>query len=307
MKHTFIVVFQAVRVYTSKTMKVVTIAAFASYLVLQTFAQSPSPSPSATSSPLPSTSPTPSPVALIPRAEGDRLFKLRTDEASARKALEIYKSHYLANPKDNENVWRYSVALYHLGFKVEKDDKKKREFFAEGKKITEDSIANDPNCAACHFWHAIHSALEANESSSVNLLVNINYVRRFAIRSTELDPTCTKAGGYRLLGQVEIGLPGILGGSNRRAKEYFEKAIAALPNEPMNYWELAKHLDKNMDEPEQAIEIAKKGAMLSKPPSDDFESREAWDQLQNFLKDKKVSLSNSPKPSPSPSSSQKTS
>ncbi|MBL7716692.1 MAG: hypothetical protein JNL01_14605 [Bdellovibrionales bacterium] len=287
-------------------MKLVTIAGLSTYFFTLALAAAPSPTPSPTPTPsqAPSASPTP---AIQSREEGDRLFRNRNNEASARKALEIYKANYQAKPKDNENVWRYSVALYHMGFKVEKDDKKKREYFTEGKKITEEAIQNDANCAACHFWHAIHSALEANESSSVNLLVNINYVRRFAIRSTELDPTCTKAGGYRLLGQVEIGLPGILGGSNRRAKEYFEKAIAAVPQEPMNYWELAKHLDKNMDKPEEAIEVAKKGAVLAKPEAHDYESLEAWNQLQDFLKDKKVSLSNTPKPSPSPSVSAKTS
>ena len=57
---------------------------------------------------------------------------------------------------------------------------------------------------------------------------------------------------------IEQAVPGVFGGSNSRARGYFEKAIETSPDEPLNYLALAKLLEEELDEHQEAMEIARK-------------------------------------------------
>jgi hypothetical protein len=109
-------------------------------------------------------------------------------------------------------------------------------------------------------------------------------VQKLLKRSIELYPTYAHAGAFRLLGVIQQKLPGILGGSNDRAREFFEKAIKTAPDEPLNYLFLATLLDEELDDPAGALAIARKGMAVEGLTPDRLEAFESKEKLAILIK-----------------------
>lgn len=219
-------------------------------------------------------------------AQGDEAFRHRADPARAVQALETYEK--LASEsagKDAEVLWRVSMASYFVGLRLTKDSSRKERIFAQGRDAGLAALALEPGCAECHFWTAINMALYGDTVGVFKMLFSLSEIEDHLKTSLKLDPTYAGGGAYRLLGLIEQKLPGILGGSNGRAREYFEKAIAASPGEPLNYQFLAalEHDDLGLKDP--ARSTALKGLSITGIAPDRLESLEAQAQLGKMLKE----------------------
>jgi tetratricopeptide (TPR) repeat protein len=116
----------------------------------------------------------------------------------------------------------------------------------------------------------------------IKMLRTLSTVEGHLKKSTELDPRYAEGGGYRILGIINQKVPGILGGSREEAIKYLEKAIAAVPKEPMNYLFLAKLLAEEEEDLEKAMALTSKGLKFPIPPTDYVESREARVELEKL-------------------------
>ncbi|MGE0614211.1 MAG: TRAP transporter TatT component family protein [Bacteriovoracia bacterium] len=242
------------------------------------------PSPVVSASPAPS--PTPTPPAS-PYALGDQLFYGRADGTKAQEALKVFRELWQKNPQDFEAGWRVSMACYFVGIRLTPEGEPREKLYAEGRDIGKESIklAKEKKlpCAACNFWTAINMALYGESVGVFKMLFTLNEIQTLLKASIEADPSFAYAGAYRLLGMIEWKLPGILGGSNSRAKDYFEKAIAQGPTEPLNYLFLARLLDDKFDERAEALNWAKKGLEVPVPTPDRLEALDALKDLQEFI------------------------
>ena len=90
------------------------------------------------------------------------------------------------------------------------------------------------------------------------MLYSLQEIESHLNRSADLNPSFAQAGALRVLGVIQQKLPGILGGSNERARDYFERSIAAAPNEPMNYLFLSKLYSFELRDPKKSTEELKK-------------------------------------------------
>lgn len=232
-------------------------------------------------------------------SEGDLFFKERQSAAQLRKAREVYKALLEIRPEDPELQWRYAMGCYGVGVRATSDSKEKVALFEEGARVGLKAVEKNPKCVPCLFWTAINRVLYANEVGAVKLLFALNEVQGWARRVIELEPGYAQGGAHRLLGQIEQGVPGILGGSNRRAREHYEAAVRVAPDEPMNYMALARLLYEELDEKEAALGIARKGITVPPLARDRVEGNEAREELRALLKTWEGKTS--PLPSPSPS------
>jgi len=232
-------------------------------------------------------------------AEGDAFFKERQQSGNLKKAREVYKALLEVRPEDPEIQWRYAMGCYGVGVRATSDSKEKTALFEEGARVGLKAVEKNPQCVPCLFWTAINRVLYANEVGAVKLLFALNEVQGWARRVIELEPAYAQGGAHRLLGQIEQGVPGILGGSNRRAREHFEAAIRVAPDEPMNYMALSKLLYDELDESQEAFAVARRGISVPTLPRDRVEGNESREELRALLRkwEEKVS----PLPSPSPS------
>ncbi len=240
------------------------------------------------------TAPSPSPTILSSAstpafAEIDELFKKRIEEASARKALLLSREMLLKTPSGGA-AWRTAMGCYVVGFKFTQGDSKqdaREALYEEGIKAAKKGVEVDPNCGPCHFWIGVNTALLGESVGPFKMLGSLAEIRTHAEKAIALEPAYAAGGAYRLLGQLEQALPGILGGSDRRAQEYFEKAVAVSAGDPMNYVYLIKILEKR-DRSEEALALAKKAAELPPPPADQYESISSAVEIREYLKSKTV-------------------
>lgn len=260
-------------------------------------APKPSPTAAASSGPSPSPSPSPNPsqtlatppasTAQLTDAQIDELLNHRNEEPSARKALQAARDRLTRNPQDAQAGWRGAMAAYIVGFKftVGKEQQEAREaLFREGTRLAEASIEADPRCGPCHFWAGVNTALVGDSVGAFKMLSSIGRIQRFAEKAAELDPQHAGGGPYRLLGQLEEGLPGILGGSDRRAQEWFEKAIAAAPSDPINFPYLIRIMKKRGQD-EAARKVLERAIALPEPGPFQHESRMAVEEIRQLARE----------------------
>jgi tetratricopeptide (TPR) repeat protein len=216
--------------------------------------------------------------------KGDAAFRVRTQDPKALEALESYRTATKETQrKDPETLWREAMACYFVGMRVEKDRDKKEALYAEGRDAGEAAAEMNPHCAACHFWAAINMALYGQSVGVFKMLFSLDSIEKHLKASIAEDPSYAGAGAYRLLGLIDQKLPGILGGSNKRAREYFEKAIAAFPYETLNYLFLARLLKNQLDDSEGAMKQVRLGVAVPADKLPQPESFEAQADLRNML------------------------
>jgi len=213
----------------------------------------------------------------------DEAFMKRADIEKSFTAHQLYQKLYEESPDDFEAGWRLAMASYFIGIRHCKDSSKKSEIYAQGRDAGLASIKLKPNCAPCHFWTAINMALYGESVGIFKMLFTLDEIQEHLKKSIVIDPTYANSGGYRLMGAIKQKLPGILGGSNREAKEYFEKAIQTSPDEPLNYLFLSTLYRENFNELKKSMELASKGVMVPEPSSDRLESIEALAELKKQI------------------------
>ncbi|MCM2279977.1 MAG: TRAP transporter TatT component family protein [Oligoflexia bacterium] len=229
--------------------------------------------------------PLPPRSALSPEtARADQAFRERRKDARAREALERYRALHFRKPEDPELGWRFAMACYFVGRRLTGENDERIRLFAEGRDAGKAALKAAPRCAPCHFWTAINMALYGQAVGPLKTLFSLKEIRSHLESTIRLEPTYAFAGAQRLLGLIEQELPGILGGSNDRARTHFEEALAAAPEEPMNYLFLARLLDSEFDEKARAQALARAGMELPIADPARVESLEARQTLQEFVK-----------------------
>lgn len=226
-------------------------------------------------------------ASQIPNAHleaGDSAYKNRAQENDARAALSQYRAAFKENPQDSDAGWRLSMACYFVGLRLTANSDERKKLFSEGRdsarSAVESSNKNGKKCPECHFWLAINMALYGQEVGVFKMLFTLAEVREHLKKTIDSDPNYASAGAYRLLGVISQKLPGILGGSNSEARDFFSEAIRLAPDEPLNYLFLAHLLSDEFDDKKAALKIAKAGAEIENLPGERLESIEAKEELR---------------------------
>jgi hypothetical protein len=222
-----------------------------------------------------------SPVAEM--AAGDQAYRLRADPAQAESALKHYRAAYARTPNDPAAGWRVGMGAYFMGMRVATARALKQKYWAEGRDAALHASDLDPKCAPCHFWAAINMALYGESVGVLKMLFTLRAVRGHLDRSIELDPSYMYCGAYRVQAGIERRLPGILGGSKKESRQFFEQAIKTCPGEPLNYLGLAELLERDLHDRDGAIAAAQNGLKVPMPTKERLESLDALPGLQNLL------------------------
>jgi tetratricopeptide (TPR) repeat protein len=228
-------------------------------------------------------------------AVGDQDYKARKIEARALDAVERYREVWESSGhRSVEAGWKLAMSCYFAGHRLIRDSDAKERIFREGADAGDEAAKLSPRCAPCQFWAAIDTALLGESVGVFKMISSLGGVKDRLKRVLEIDPSYAWGGAYRLLGMIEQKLPGILGGDNDRAKDYFEKAIHAAPDEPLNYLFMARLMAKEFDNPNEAEAYALKGLQAVPKDPARVESFEALNDLKAFLTNLKESRRQEP-------------
>jgi tetratricopeptide (TPR) repeat protein len=177
-----------------------------------------------------------SPSGLL--AEGDRLYENREDLNSALGALKVLRSLIKTDPGNFEALWKTARVSHYLVDEVETKDEKKR-IVDIGIAAAKEAVKLKPGRAEGYFWLGVNYAKAGQVKGVLKSLFLISPIKRNMRKVIEIDSTFEGGGAYLVLGRVYSQVPGIFGGSNRKAMENLKKAKYTCRTNPLSYLFLA--------------------------------------------------------------------
>jgi len=160
------------------------------------------------------------------RAEGDVGLKLLATLDSCQGAADSY-----------EIQWRVSRAMF-LDGQGAKDDALKRSALKrdalkrDALRFHEAGIAHgriaarlSPDGVEGHFWLGVNIALLAEHANTLRAAVAVLQARAELRRAASICPEYHGAGPLRVLGRLEHKSPWFLGGSMKRSRAYYDRAL----------------------------------------------------------------------------------
>jgi hypothetical protein len=213
----------------------------------------------------------------------DQLYLERADFKKARAALDLYRKYFKEHPDDAPCAWRLSMASYFAAFNIETVREKKIKLFGEGRDAGLASLKINNTSAEAHFWTAINMAHYGDLVGVIKMLFTLNNILSHLEESIQINSSYAYGGAYRALGKISESLPRVFGGSNAKAKGFYENAIAIAPDEPINYYFLAELMLLAYKDRTAAVQIAQKGLSFGIPEYYRYESFEGITLLRRFL------------------------
>jgi len=132
-----------------------------------------------------------------------------------------------ANPSP-ELLVRLAETYFDLADDLLTDKTKRLTAYEAGANAAKQSFELDETNADAHFFHALNIGSAARLQGVTNAALTVSTIKHCALRAIELDPNHSQA--LQMMGGLMMELPWILGGSEKKAREYLERAIAADGN-----------------------------------------------------------------------------
>jgi tetratricopeptide (TPR) repeat protein len=172
-------------------------------------------------------------------AEAEKLYAGRGEDlGKARSAVIMMRSLQVQDNANYDVAWRLAKFNYYLGDNTTDEAERKRAF-EDGVKAGEQAVKIAPDKPEGHFWLGANYGGQARESV-LQGAVSVDDIRKEMNEVVRLDEGYQGGAAYLALGQLEMELPEIMGGSPKKAIEYLEKGQKfSNTNALTRYW-LAK-------------------------------------------------------------------
>jgi len=179
------------------------------------------------------------PDPVQPIRQGDIAYAQRADLAKAREALQAYE-RAAGDGAGAEAFWKASRAAWWLGDQSASRPDKLR-YFQKGVDDARQGLAQDPNSVECHFWLGGNLGSFGETKGVLKSLSLIKPIRHEMAEVNRINDHYDGGGGYRVLGVVDYQVPGIAGGSKKRALEQLNKSLAIDPQNLFTRYYLAEY------------------------------------------------------------------
>ncbi len=259
---------------------------FASVLLTAALAQTPA-APAAPSAAPEVVAPPAAPTALDRVKEAFELVEVKANtKQNLLKAVELYEAA-LPDPSltPKQKVDGYvdlSRAYLRIG-DLEKKTDAKLPWYEKGRGAAQKALAIDPKSATAVAWDAFNLASVGNARGVLNSLFMVPELKKNLGRALELD--ANEHYSRNTLARIYHLVPGIAGGSDKKAEELFLDLLKRDPDFTPGMYELAKMYSDN-GETEKARALAKRcaEAKRSSVPNDwrKFDKQNCLDLLKTL-------------------------
>ncbi len=140
----------------------------------------------------------------------------------------------------SDSVWLKAKSLCHQADQL--PPKEAAPIYEEAYKKSQEAVVVEPGSAGAHYFLGLSAVKIARHAGPIASLKYIHITEHEMSRVIEIEPGFSEAGAYRVLGKMYLEMPAIVGGSNKRAREYLEKAAALAPENVLNHLYLAEVL-----------------------------------------------------------------
>lgn len=162
-------------------------------------------------------------------AHADDLFAARDNGESLRQATTLMEQQTAREASNYEAWWRLARLKYYLADR-EKDSTKKSKLLQQGIEAARKAVALDDKRVEGHFWFAANEGEYADMKGALQSLNMVKTIRKEFEAALAINPAYENGAIYSALGQIDLNLPRLLGGNDRRGIERLEAGLKVGPN-----------------------------------------------------------------------------
>ena len=162
-------------------------------------------------------------------ARADELFAARDNPANIQQSVVLMEQLAAGEPSNYEAWWRLARARYYAGDR-EKDQTKKAKLFQSGVEAAKKAVALDDKRVEGHFWFGANQGEYADLKGALKSLGLVKTIRKEFEAALAINPSYENGAIYSALGQIDLNLPRLFGGNERRGIERLEAGLKAGPD-----------------------------------------------------------------------------
>jgi len=162
-------------------------------------------------------------------ARADELFVARDYADNLQQGISVMEQLTAREPSNYEAWWRLARFKYYLGDR-EKDQAKKSKLFQAGIEAAKKGVALDGARVEAHFWFAANEGEYADLKGALQSLGLVKTIRKEFEAALAINPAYENGAIYSALGQIDLNLPRLLGGNERRGIERLEEGLKVGPS-----------------------------------------------------------------------------
>lgn len=164
-----------------------------------------------------------------PIERADVLFASRDNGDNLKQATSMMEQLTAREPSNYEAWWRLARLRYNLADR-EKDQSKKSKLLQAGVEAARKAVALDDKRVEAHFWFAANEGGYADMKGALQSLNLVKTIRKEFEAALAINPAYENGAIYSALGQIDLNLPRLLGGNERRGIQRLEEGLKVGPN-----------------------------------------------------------------------------
>ena len=164
-------------------------------------------------------------LAVLSRA--DQLYRSRATEGAVKESVALLAG-VVGGADRYEVQWRLARSLFFLGQEADSAGGK-RQLHAAGIGAGERAAAISPERVEGHFWLGVNLALFAECAAGIKAVRALLRGRNELRLAKEISESYHGAGPLRVLGRITHKAPRLLGGSPKRSRRLFDRALQIAP------------------------------------------------------------------------------
>jgi tetratricopeptide (TPR) repeat protein len=164
------------------------------------------------------------PAQDSPLGKADKLFASRDNVESLKQAVSVTEKMIARDKTNYEAFWRMAKYSYYLA-DGEDDESKKSKLIQSAIDAAKKAVALNSARVEGHFWLAATTGELADMKGGISSLGLVKTIRKEFEASLAIDPSYENGAAYLALGQIDLNMPRLLGGSDRRGIERLEEGL----------------------------------------------------------------------------------
>lgn len=159
-----------------------------------------------------------------PIERADALFVARDNGDNLKQATSMMEQLTTREPSNYGAWWRLARLKYYIADR-EKDSSKKSKLLQAGVEAAKKAVALDDKRVEGHFWFAANEGEYADLKGALQSLNLVKTIRKEFEAALAINPAYENGAIYSALGQIDLNLPRLLGGNDRRGIERLEEGL----------------------------------------------------------------------------------
>src|SRR5215510_12338163 len=164
--------------------------------------------------------------------QADSLYKQyeRTEsQEPLRQAVAILDGRSQSDPGNYDVAWRRTRAYYSLGDDAKANSEKLR-LFDQAIQSGKHAVELKSDGVEGHYWLGVSDGEYGQAKGLLKAYSMTKSIRAEMEAVIRINPAYHNGGAYLVLGRMDFELPGLMGGSNKRAIQEYEQGLKVAPS-----------------------------------------------------------------------------